>query len=173
MINASFQNNTILHKIHLNNQWFSNNHNHFTPRTLSISTQKHSFITPCSTSTTLYRSRISVRRGHSRRTCLTVWRPVLQQQYRSSRGMCGVRPASIFRLCDPVRYRVTQTRWNSIFWSYDGLTRVGLTRKYAPSLESLSSSAAARIFLSKVDLKSVFSDSTHSSAVVKVRWSCW
>ena len=156
MINASFQNNTILHKIHLNNQWFSNNHNHFTPRTLSISTQKHSFITPCSTSTTLYRSRISVRRGHSRRTCLTVWRPVLQQQYRSSRGMCGVRPASIFRLCDPVRYRVTQTHWNSIF-----------------HLESLSLSAATRIFLSKVDLKSVFSDSTHSSAVVKVRWSCW
>ena len=146
------------HSIHYTNTTHKQIHciitisdNHFIPRVCSISTRKFSFITPFSTSTTLYFSRVPTRSGQWRNTCSIVCIPVLHLHKRSSRGIYGVLPVSILRLCEPDRYRVMHTRWNSSFPWYHArmvFVRFGLIVIYVPSLESLSFSAAIRVFSS-------------------------
>ena len=109
----------------------------------SISIKKSSLPTPFSTLSISYFSRMSWRRGQTMQMCRTVWTPMLHAHTRSSRLELGKRLSlSIRRLCDPVRYLVTCTRWNSNFWLYSGDTRSWLIIKYVPSLESESSLAA-------------------------------
>ena len=81
------------------------------PKTLSISVRNPSFITPFSTFSMPYRSRGSFNSGQCRRTCLMVCVSRLQGHRRSSRVVLPfIRPFSIAKLCEPVRYRVMQIR---------------------------------------------------------------
>ena len=123
---------------------------HFMSRMHSISSKNPSLKTPFTTSTTPYLSLISFSSGHDINICFRVCTSLLHLHNLSSRFEFGICLSfSTRRLCDPVRYLVIKTRWNSKTFSYAGFDNVGLTVMYVPSLESSSNIAASSIFFSK------------------------
>jgi hypothetical protein len=80
--------------------------------------------------------------GHEKMTWFSVWIPVWQMQSLCSLAVRLWRPFSIWRLCDPVRYRVMFILSNSgTGWSVVNGLRSGLICLYTLSLLSPSSVA--------------------------------